>query len=60
MKTLQVDNTKYEVDFVAKRPTHTTVMIYLKDDSWVEISKTDYKNNKTLKISSKQILSKSN
>ena len=60
MKNLQIDNNNYKVDFVANRPYTTTVMIYLKNDSWVEISKRDFKDRKTLKISSEQILSESN
>ncbi|AII27036.1 hypothetical protein BT3_220 [Staphylococcus phage BT3] len=59
MKNLQIDNNNYEVDFVASRPYTTSVMIYLKNDSWVEISKLDIKDRKILKVSSKQILSKS-
>ena len=60
MRNLQIDNNNYKVDFVANRSYTTTVMIYLKNDSWVEISKHDFKDRKTLKISSEQILSVSN
>lgn len=60
MNNLQIDNNNYKVDFVANRPYTTTVMIYLKNDSWVEIDKCYFKDKKTLKISSEQILSESN
>lgn len=60
VKNLQIDNNNYEVDFVTSRPYTTSVMIYLKNDNWVEVSKRDFKDRKVLKLSSEQILSKSN
>lgn len=60
MKNLQIDNNNYDVDFVTSRPYTTSVMIYLKNDNWVEVSKRDFKDRKVLKLSSEQILSKSN